>query len=433
MSLGNFGQSVLNGAAGQLFGNPFLRDYQHASKIFRVNSYENAPKFKFLFHTYFEINQQAYDERTNFGILVKQVKLPSFNFTTHQMNQYNRKRIVQTKIKYDTIDIIFHDDNSNNVTKMWEAYYRYYYNDGSKPTNVIRAEQASSRNVFFDGDSPDDISDFNVRDIYDTPANTKYDWGLAGGQNPGAGYSGVLTGVKVPFFKSITIYGFNQHNFIAYTLINPIITSFSHDTYNYDSGNGTMENRMTIDYETVVYRTGALDGRDPSTIVSGFGLPQNYDTTPSPNIAAGANGLILGQGGLKDAAGGFITQLRRGNIRGAVQGAEAVITQTTQNLNRTVNNRNSGQATGIAIANALLSAITNRPANRNVPFSSPTAVATPGLTGLAGSPTIGGVSTPPVPNAPPTAGTQFVDNGKQAGFPVEAPFNSGTTNANNIA
>jgi hypothetical protein len=423
--LGNFGQSVLNGAAGQLFGNPFLRDYQHASKIFRVNAYENAPKFKFLFHTYFEINPQAYDERINFGILVKQVKLPSFNLTTHQMNQYNRKRIVQTKIKYDPIDIIFHDDNSNNVTKMWEAYYRYYYNDGSKPVNVLRAEQASSKNEFFDGNYPEGVSNFNTRDIYDAPANARYDWGLSGGQNPDP--SGLFTGIKVPFFKSITVYGFNQHNFIAYTLINPMITSFSHDTYNYDSGNGTMENRMTIDYETVVYRSGALDGRDPSTIVSGFALPQNYDTTPSPNILAGANGLIIGQGGLKDAAGGFIGALKRGNIRGAIQIGEAAINQMNQNSERLMNSRNLTPATGFALAGALITALTNRPSNRNVPFSPPTSFSTPGLTGLSGSPTIGGVTNPPVPNAIPTAGVQHVDDGVQVGFPIEKPFNAENT------
>jgi hypothetical protein len=55
------------------------------------------------------------------------------------MNQYNRKRIVQTKIKYDPIDISFHDDNGSGVgtanlggtvRALWKAYYNYYYFDG---------------------------------------------------------------------------------------------------------------------------------------------------------------------------------------------------------------------------------------------------------------------------------------------------------------
>ncbi len=426
MTIGNFGQSVLNGAAGQLFGNPFLRDYQHASKIFRVNAYENAPKFKFLFHTYFEINREAYDVSTNFGLMVKQVKLPSFNLTTHQLNQYNRKRIVQTKIKYDPIDITFHDDNKNAITQMWEAYYRYYYNDGSKPVGVLRAEQGAnrSRNDLFDGTETSVIEGFNNRDIYDDPEDVKYDWGFSGGHNSPADGTQSSSGVKAPFFKSITVFGLNNHDFIAYTLINPIITAFSHDTYNYDSGNGTMENRMTIDYETVVYRSGAMDGRDPATMVTGFGLSQNYDTTPSPNILAGANGLILGQGGLRDAAGGVVGALRKGDIRGAIQQTESIFNQTQQSVDR-INNNGFTASLGLGLANQVLSSVINRPKNRNTPFSSPIASATPGLTGLAGSPTVGGNPRPIVPNAPPTAGTQFVDNGRQPGFPTESPFKTG--------
>ena len=38
--------------------------------------------------------------------------------------------------------------------------------------------------------------------------------------------------------------------YIAYTLINPIITTMDHDTYDYADGGGTMQNRMTINYET---------------------------------------------------------------------------------------------------------------------------------------------------------------------------------------
>ena len=37
--------------AGELFGGAYLRDYTHASKIFRTNGYQNTPKYKYLFHT----------------------------------------------------------------------------------------------------------------------------------------------------------------------------------------------------------------------------------------------------------------------------------------------------------------------------------------------------------------------------------------------
>lgn len=407
MSLGNWGQNLLNGAAATFFGSPYLRDYQHASKTFRTNSYENAPKLKFLFHTYFEFNTQVYSTAPNFGILVKEIKLPSFTMQVEQLNQYNRKRLVQTKIKYDPIEITFHDDNGNNTTSMWEAYYTYYYNDGTKPGQVLRGNRGNNR---FAQESDTQIIDYNNNNIYkESTGGNDHDWGLSGGAtNP--------DGTKIPFFKNITIFGLNQHNFIAYTLINPMITNFSHDQYNYSEGSGIMQNKMTIDYETVVYNEGALDGRNPDDIVTGFGDIANYDRTPSPNMAPGANGTILGRGGLIDAAGGAIRNLRGGNILGAGRDAELVFGR--------LQNPNLIEAAVFDLGSMFVDAITNTPTNRNrnTLFSLPGASQTPGLSGLAGSPTIDARRTPQPILSEPTPGTQFTGNEVRPGFPVEAPF-----------
>jgi hypothetical protein len=406
MSLGNWGQSLLNGAVGTFFGSPYLRDYQHASKTFRPNSYENAPKLKFLFHTYFEINPQVYPTASNFGILVKEVKLPAYTMQVDQLNQYNRKRLVQTKIKYDPIEITFHDDNGNNTTSMWHAYYTYYYNDGRNPGQVLRGNRGNNR-FFQETGSP--ITDYNTNNIYTEDNPDDFNWGLSGGATN-------ATGNKIPFFKNITVFGLNQHNFIAYTLINPMITNFSHDQYSYNEGSGIMQNRMTIDYETVVYNEGALDGRAPGDIVTGFGDVANYDRTPSPNMAPGANGTILGRGGLVDAAGGAIRSLRGGNILGAAQNAGLVLDR--------LKNPNLVEAAAFDLGSMFVDAITNTPTNRNrnTLFSLPGASQTPGLSGLAGSPTIDARRTPQPILSEPTAGTQFTGNEVRPGFPVEAPF-----------
>ena len=411
MSLGNWGINLQN-AAGDIFGSEYLRDYTHASKTFRTNTYENAPKLKFLFHTYFDINTEAYPLRNNFGLLVKDIRLPSFNISTTQLNQYNRKRIVQTKIRYEPIEISFHDDNGNNITKLWEAYYRYYYNDGSKPSQALQAQRGTelSKSQIFDGDLTEGIVDYNYRDIYEVPNSKNFDWGFVGGNN--LEYSD--TGIKVPFFNSVTIFGIHNHNFTAYTLINPVITSFSHDTFNYDSGNGTMENKMTLDYETVVYNYGALDGRDPASIVTGFGLEENYDRNPSPIMNPGANGTALGQGGLIDAAGGFLRSAQQ--VIGAIQTASAAYNG--------IKNPNLVENAALELTNMFSQVLNNTPTNRNTLFSMPGASQTPGTLGLANSPTVGTVSAPAVISNEPLAGEQF--NGIQIdsveGFPIEAPF-----------
>ena len=335
----NFAQDV----AGGFFGNDYLRDYTHASKTFRPNAYQYAPKFKFLFHVYFNINTSAYaagaDNGANFGLAVKSIKLPSYNFDVVTLNQYNRKRLIQTKIKYDPIDIIFHDDNGGSainpstsggtIRNLWYNYYTYYYKDATKPV-----ESASSSNS-----SPNNTS-YNTRNLYQPNISGDTDWGFIGETGDTVNIPEVVAAgqTKIPFFKNITVFGFNQHNYVAYRLINPIITRFAHDTYNYAEGNGTMENVMSLDYETVTYFQGAIDGKQPSNIVKGFGITDHYDTTLSPIARPGSNSSILGQGGLVDGAGGVINNLTpdpvtgQVNLLGAIQNAGATY-NTLKNMN----------------------------------------------------------------------------------------------------
>jgi hypothetical protein len=329
-----------------------LRDYTHASKTFRTNSYQYSPKFKFLFHVYFDINKeyisavQSFPEDSNFGLTVKNIQLPKYTFDTTIMNQYNRKRVVQTKINYDPVNISFHDDNGNLLRRLWYTYYTYYYKDATQSEPFGENRQDSHARKF----------DMNRRNIYDPDMGGNDDWGYIGESSgdqktPIAASLGIS---KAPFFKAINIYGFNQHNFVLYRLINPMIENFSHDTYDYSQGNGVMENQMTLQYETVKYYEGAIDGRSPDAIVKGFGSDATYDRTLSPIARPGSQATILGQGGLVDAAGGILEDLESGNFRGAIQKAGA--SYNTFKNPQTLLNAARSEITGIAN-----DAITNRP------------------------------------------------------------------------
>jgi len=296
-------------------GQATLRDFTHASKIFRENgNYQNTPKFKYLFHVYFKINPEAFPDAVgnNYGVLVKTIKLPSYNIDTTTMNQYNRKRIIQTKIKYDPIDITFHDDNGSGlgtpnlggtIRALWKAYYNYYYFDGTTPEVVFSGNRGAASQPIQGGGgtiiNPTEAR-YNNRNQYQPSITGNNDWGYIGENNN-------ADGVKVPFFKNITIFGFNRHLFSAYTLLNPIITRFTHDTYDYAQGTGIMENQMSIDYETVVYNEGAIDGQDPSNIATGFADDGSYDRRLSTLTPKGANSVVEGQQGLVEANGGAVT------------------------------------------------------------------------------------------------------------------------------
>lgn len=355
--MAGFFENLLTDATGAFFGSDFLRDYTHASKTFRPNAYQNAPKFKYLFHVYFQLNPVGLPE-ANYGLLVKTVKLPSFTFNTVDLNQYNRKRIVQTKIKYDPVNITFHDDNGNTIRKLWKGYYNYYYADGTKPEVIFNGARGAKQQLQLNGGggvSGATDATYNNRTQYQPSITGNDSWGYQGGTSD-------PTGQKIPFFKNITVFGFNQHNFVAYTLINPIITNFSHDTYDYAQSSGIMEHQMTLDYETVVYNEGAIDGKSPGNIVTGFGDPANYDRTLSPIARPGSNANILGQGGLVDGVGGTLDALANGNILGAVQAAG-----TTYNTFKNQDVLNIAKSEAVA---GLTNTLAGTP-NRNVTVATP--------------------------------------------------------------
>jgi hypothetical protein len=315
-----FGQQFLRG-----FTNvDALRDYTHASKVFTPNSFELKPRYKFLFHVSFTINDTipglsgylAANNQTQLSYVVKTVDLPKFTINNETLNQYNRKRVVQTKINYDPVTLTFHDDGGDNVRKMWYAYYNYYYKDAAQqylqpsPTNGSLGESANKITGF----------GYNARDIYENQRTGNVnDWGYIGeAYNDGdSSASG-----KLPFFRDIQITGFDQHKTATYVLINPLITNWSHDQYAYSEGSGIMQNTMTIAYETVKYYAGAVGQPRPDQNVRGFADPSHYDQTLSPISRPGSRANFMGQGGLLDAAGGIIEDLTSGGPMGLIGAAQ---------------------------------------------------------------------------------------------------------------
>ncbi len=392
-----FFQDLLKGATDSIGSRTFLRDYTHASKTFRTNGYQYAPKLKFLFHVYFDINTSAYAQNVgtgaNFGLLVKSVSLPSFTFATHELNQYNRKRIVQTKIKYEPVSIKFHDDSGTAqgttaggiIHQLWKAYYTYYYKDGTKPNVILGEARGTDRTA--DNGQPAGAASYNQRTTYTPSITGNDDWGYIGETT-----SSVAP--KQPFFNNITIFGFNQHNYTAYTLINPLLTKMGQDTYSYSEGNGTMEMSMDVNYETVVYTEGAMDGNSPGNIVAGFGDNANYDRTLSPIARLGSNSNVMGKGGLIDSAGGFVSALKEGRLLDAAKVATGIYNNAK---NGQLQNNIILEAQG-AITAAIRGAanpLNNNPFNFPTKASSPSVINTNGVNnpGLATSTPIGTIST----------------------------------------
>jgi len=60
---------------------------------------------------------------------IQSVSVPTVSFDTALVNQYNKKRAVQTRMNYDPFSIVFYDTFDNQVQKIITEYTRHYYND----------------------------------------------------------------------------------------------------------------------------------------------------------------------------------------------------------------------------------------------------------------------------------------------------------------
>ena len=352
-----WGQDFLKGFVG--FDG--LKDYSHAAKTFLQNGYENAPRQKFLFHVYFTINvveipalRNAFpsSDTATIGLMVKTAQLPSYQMSVETLNQYNRKRLAQTKIEYNPVQIEFHDDGSDLIRNMWYNYFKYYYKDPSQAYDNVTNQNGQMAAVI---GTPAGFS-YNARDIY-SQNRAVNDWGYIG-EAYNDGYTrldGTSSG-KPPFFKDIRIYGMNQRKFAEYILINPMITDWQHDTYDYSQGAGIMSHKMTVKYETVKYYTGAIGGVRPDTNVKGFADPAYYDTIPSALARPGSTQTVLGQGGLLDAGIGIVQDLESGGVGGLIGATQKALTayNTFKNVNlKSVVNAEVNQAINSTIRGAL--------------------------------------------------------------------------------
>ena len=231
-----------------LIGGGEIKDYAHASKVFRPNGFARAGKYKFLFHVFFNVNPNVVApngpvsnvDKRELSYFVKKAELPKFTVDTQVMNQYNRKQITQKKINYQPVNITFHDDNGNQIRELWRNYYNFYYADGRYAETLY---QKSDRYA---------VGDTRLQN----------NWGFNPTNNQ-------------PFFTSIDIYSLYAGKSFKVSLLNPLITSFNHDAHDYASVSDLMEHTMQISYTGVKYLEGYWTGTE------GFADQSGYDRSPS--------------------------------------------------------------------------------------------------------------------------------------------------------
>ena len=274
--------AFVNFLTGAADGSGNLRSYQHATRLYVDNNYQLTPKAGWIYYVKVNINprikniitdstlKKEFTEWLNkyngtVGLLAKTVDLPKFSVENETLNQYNRKTIIQKKINYNPITIVFHDDMANVSLNLWKSYYQYHYGDSLSAAAV-------NPQIYFK--YQDNKYDSRVLDA---------SYGLSNGQSE-------------RFFTSIEIFQLHQKKFTSIKIINPIIKEWASDNLDQTQGNRMLSSRMTVEYETVIYDTAATNNITKEN--PGFNK-NHYDNTPSPlGIGGQGTNSVLGPGGL---------------------------------------------------------------------------------------------------------------------------------------
>lgn len=282
----------------------YEKSSRHATYNFNQDAralYRNQPRFPFEYYININLNQvgtaKEYISKffnnvdlTQIQPLVKSIEMPSMKIETTPLNQYNRKRLSQTKIGYEPVKVVFHDVADGKTLKFWEMYYRYYFGDGSEPGMNDPVVSTQSRTpvsieTLIRGMTPKINPDIvnlpsSIKEIFqgrtssgnNLPTNTNGDKSSIQNivsdtlDNHNFGFN--LPEVKNirNLIQSIEIFQVHGGRFNAVTLVNPRISAFTHDVLNYSISDKTLELTFTIEYEYAFYNIQnlKLGGNEPN-------------------------------------------------------------------------------------------------------------------------------------------------------------------------
>lgn len=199
-----------------------------ASEVFGTNATEGlltaTPRQRFNFTL-----EMVIDNQTITFERVQDVTLPGYSFDTQIVNQYNKKRVVQTKLNYGQLTVNFYDTFDSKFHNVLRKYIANYYNTG----NGI--------DPFLD---PTEQTEGVLGDLFDTNM----------GFTPGFGKRYFLPSIK------IIQKGVNGHR-RATTLKNCLMLNANGDTLSYSDSNPVLWN-VTFQPESISVTD--IPDRDPS-------------------------------------------------------------------------------------------------------------------------------------------------------------------------
>lgn len=164
------------------------------------------------------------------------VTLPTFSSRVQTLNQYNKKRIVQTGVDYNPIEMSVYDTRDGQIEQFLKSYAYYYYH--GSPMNGTTSSYG------------DDITGLNFSGIGD---QSNVGFRLTPDRN---------------FIKEISIIRRSSKEDTSVShIINPVVTGVTIDPLDY-SDSGLVQYRISFAYES--YNT--YSGKDGFSNMNDLGM-----------------------------------------------------------------------------------------------------------------------------------------------------------------
>lgn len=196
------------------------------------------PKFLFMVRFVRGVGEGGPSWANGLPLAVKRMDRPTFTPQTTVLTQYNKKRIINTGIRYDPVSVEFHDTADSMANYLWYEYATHHFGDFRK-TNEF------------------DWGYDQTGDLRDSGGGFGMAMPVGGADAPGALEAG-------NFFSKVECYQFYGAHYVQYDLVNPKITKFDPDDFDYEANAASHSIKMTLDYEAVIMHNAYL----PLPIVS---------------------------------------------------------------------------------------------------------------------------------------------------------------------
>jgi hypothetical protein len=229
-----------------------------------------APKYKFLFLVQF-IPYSGYEtlETKDFAFVVKKSSRPSTKFIMDDVNYYNFRTKVTTRVEQEEMTMSFHDDIKNSAM----VFYNTYRNAMSPITNM-------DHNTFFTAPEESGM-DFTTSTILaDSPKdaiNMQF--------NRYSASRGPLLEDNMNVFREIKLYHIYDYGRMAniYQFLNPRITAMDLDEVDMSAGTEGNEVSIKFNYDNVYIQTGIMVESDEVTDSAGIMPGQEHALNPLRN------------------------------------------------------------------------------------------------------------------------------------------------------